>query len=188
MKTNGRRMKKGFFEIVLLLFVGCSVKVNAQFDIPPRFPGGERKMMEFMRDNLTYPADAKEQGIEGRVILRFVITETGKLDNIQVQRPLSPSCDREAVRIVEAMPVWSPGTLNGNPVRVYYTLPVVFDLKARQEEHPVAISALQDSIPVNRAVEIIDCVETPPQFPEGDRALMRYIKERTYYPNPDVCV
>lgn len=183
-------MKKRYLEIVLLLLIGCSQNMNAQmgFEIPPQFPGGERKMMAFMREHLIYPSDAMQQGIEGRVVLRFVVTETGKLDSIRVQRSLSPSCDREAVRIVEAMPAWSPGKLNGNPVRVYYNLPVRFDLKAWKKEHPVDVSDLQDSIQANPAVEIIDYMETAPQFPGGERALLQYIKERVYYPNPDICV
>jgi TonB family protein len=181
-------MRKEFLKIILLLLAGHSLNVNAGFDIPPQFPGGDMKLMEFFRENLVYPEDAIRQGTEGRVILRFCVTETGKIDSLQVQRSLSPSCDREALRIAASMPDWLPGKFNGKPVQVYYTLPVKFDLKAWQEEHAVDISDLQDSIPASRATAIIDRLTTSPQFPGGEKALMQYIAERMYYPAFDGCV
>ena len=94
----------------------------------PTFPGGEAELMKFIRDNLKYPLTAKKEGIQGRVILRFVVTKTGAIDNITVLRSLDPACDEEAIRLIKSMPRWIPGKQNGNAVPVYYTLPVVFKL------------------------------------------------------------
>ena len=89
----------------------------------PTFPGGETELMKFIRDNLKYPVIAQENGIQGRVILRF-----GAIDNVTVLRSLDPTCDKEAIRVVKSMPKWIPGKQNGNNVPVYFTLPVVFKL------------------------------------------------------------
>ena len=94
----------------------------------PTFPGGEAELIKFIRDNLRYPLTAKKEGIQGRVILRFVVTKTGAIDNITVLRSLDPACDEEAIRLIKSMPRWIPGKQNGNAVPVYYTLPVVFKL------------------------------------------------------------
>ena len=94
----------------------------------PTFPGGEAELMKFIRDNLRYPLTAKKEGIQGRVILRFVVTKTGAIDNITVLRSLDPACNEEAIRLIKSMPRWIPGKQNGNAVPVYFTLPVVFKL------------------------------------------------------------
>lgn len=94
----------------------------------PYFPGGGPEMIKFIRENIQYPASAKEYGIQGRVILRFVVTETGTIENITVLRSLDPACDKEAIRLLKSMPKWIPGKQNGENVSVYYTLPIVFRL------------------------------------------------------------
>ena len=86
-------------------------------------------LMQWLSDNIRYPAVALERGIEGRVILRFVVGPDGTVSNIEVQRSLDPSCDREAIRVVKSMPKWIPGRVNGDPVHVYFTLPVLFKLQ-----------------------------------------------------------
>jgi protein TonB len=95
----------------------------------PRFPGGETELMKWLRDNITYPTIAAEQGIQGRVILRFVVRPDGSVDDVQVVKSLEPSCDKEAVRTVKKMPKWTPGRQNGNAVSVYYSLPITFRLQ-----------------------------------------------------------
>ena len=98
----------------------------------PDFPGGESEMMKFIRENIQYPASAKEYGIQGRVILRFVVTETGTIENITVLRSLDPACDKEAIRLLKSMPKWIPGKQNDEIVSVYYTLPIAFKLQTRK--------------------------------------------------------
>lgn len=95
----------------------------------PTFPGGETEMHKFINDNLKYPVVAQESGIQGRVTIRFVVTKTGTIEDVTVIRGIDPSCDKEAVRVVRAMPKWIPGKQNGLNVPVYFTLPIVFRLK-----------------------------------------------------------
>lgn len=103
--------------------------VYSHVEVPPMFPGGEAELMRWLSKNLDYPPIAQEQGIQGRVILRFVVGPDGSVGQIEVLKTLDPSCDKEAVNVVSKMPKWSPGKQNGNPVYVYYTLPVRFQLQ-----------------------------------------------------------
>ena len=95
----------------------------------PQFPGGEKALLQFIHDNLKYPTDSATcyQGIAGRVVLKFVVTEDGSLSDIQVVKSLDPACDREAIRVVELMPKWIPGKQLERVCRVYYNLPISFD-------------------------------------------------------------
>ena len=95
----------------------------------PSFPGGQEEMMKWISSNLNYPVDAQERGVTGRVVIRFVVTKTGSVEDIQVLRGIDPSCDREATRVVKAMPKWNPGRQNGEAVAVYFNLPILFRLK-----------------------------------------------------------
>jgi protein TonB len=95
----------------------------------PSFPGGETELIKWLKDNIQYPTIATEQGIQGRVNVRFVVRPDGSIDDVQITKSLEPSCDKEAVRAVKKMPKWIPGKQNGNPVSVYYNLPVVFRLQ-----------------------------------------------------------
>ena len=94
----------------------------------PAFPGGPQAMMQFIKDNLQYPQIAKENGIQGRVILQFVVDETGKVTVPKVIRSIDPSLDTEAIRLVLSMPRWIPGMQDGKAVAVKYTFPVMFSL------------------------------------------------------------
>ena len=98
-------------------------------EVMPSFPGGDAAMMKWLNDNIVYPTIAAEQGISGRVVLRFVVKPDGSIDEVQVVKSLDPSCDKEAQRAVKKMPKWIPGKQNGNPVYVYYSLPVLFRLQ-----------------------------------------------------------
>ena len=95
----------------------------------PVFPGGEGELMSFIGKNLKYPVIAQENGIQGKVIIRFVVSKTGKISNVEVLRSLDPSCDKEAVRIIKMLPDWIPGKQNGVNVPVYFVLPISFRLQ-----------------------------------------------------------
>jgi len=95
----------------------------------PQFQGGDGELMRFIGTNLKYPTIAAENGIEGRVVIRFVVGKDGNVSDAQIVRSLDPSCDKEAIRVVKSMPRWVPGMQNGRPVPVYYTLPVLFKLQ-----------------------------------------------------------
>lgn len=97
-------------------------------DEMPSFPGGHGALMSYLASNVKYPTVAQENGAQGRVIVSFVVENDGSLTNIKVSRSVDPSLDREAIRVVKAMPKWKPGKNQGVPVRVKYTVPVIFRL------------------------------------------------------------
>lgn len=94
----------------------------------PSYAGGQNELMAFLSKNIKYPVIAQEQGIEGTVVLRFVVEKDGAVSDVQVVRSLDPSCDKEAKRVINSMPNWIPGKQNGKAVRVYFTVPVRFRL------------------------------------------------------------
>jgi protein TonB len=95
----------------------------------PSFPGGEKALMDFIYANIQYPEIAKENNIQGKVILRFCVTYKGGVDQVQVIKPVDPSLDNEAVRVIKLLPAWKPGKQGGKPVNVWYSVPVTFQLK-----------------------------------------------------------
>jgi TonB family C-terminal domain len=95
----------------------------------PEFPGGMQKLMEYLSKNIKYPTMARESGIQGRVFVNFVVETDGSVSNIKVLRAIGGGCDEEAVRVVQAMPKWTPGKQRGKAVRVSYNLPVNFRLQ-----------------------------------------------------------
>lgn len=95
----------------------------------PEFPGGEAALYKWLGEHTQYPAQASEDGVSGRVVVQFVVSKTGSIENVQVVRGRHPALDREAVRVVKSMPKWNPGRNNGQPVKVTYTLPVNFKLQ-----------------------------------------------------------
>ena len=95
----------------------------------PAFPGGMEAMMAFLIENVKYPADAKKQKVDGRVLVNFVVEKDGSITEVKVIKPAFPSLDAEAIRVVKAMPKWKPGYQNGQAVRVLFTLPINFSLK-----------------------------------------------------------
>lgn len=95
----------------------------------PQFPGGPTELLKYIAKNLKYPVIAQENGIQGRVILRFVVSAKGYVEDVKVLRSLDPYCDKEAIRVVKSLPQWIPGKQNGRNVPVYYTCPIVFKLQ-----------------------------------------------------------
>lgn len=93
------------------------------------FPGGVKALMEHIKANTRYPQEAKSRGIQGRVIVRFIVEEDGALTEEQVMKPVDPQLDAEAIRIARSMPKWRPGRLAGKPIRTRFSFPVTFRLK-----------------------------------------------------------
>lgn len=109
--------------------VGNSKDDGRVFDVveeQPRYPGGTNALMTYLRDNIKYPAEAAKAGIQGKVIVQFVVGKDGTVRDVKPIRNISPELDAEAVRVVAAMPKWVPGYQRGEAVNVRYTLPVNF--------------------------------------------------------------
>lgn len=102
---------------------------NIAVEKMPQFPNGDKGLMEFVQSNLRYPKEAAQFKIQGTVIVRFTVDEKGKVTNPTVIRSVHQLLDSEAVRVVKLLPEWKPGTSDGEPVKVYYTLPMMFRLK-----------------------------------------------------------
>ncbi|KAF0128599.1 MAG: TonB family protein [Bacteroidetes bacterium] len=98
-------------------------------EIAPEFPGGINALMNFIARNIRYPEMAREQMIQGRVYLSFIVEKDGSVSSIELLRGIGGGCDEEAIRVVNAMPSWQPGRQNGRAVRVAYNLPIRFSLK-----------------------------------------------------------
>ena len=103
-------------------------KVFTAVEQPPTFPGGEAALMKYLGSHIKYPPVCEENGIQGRVVVQFVVTKTGHIGEVKVVRGKDPDLDKEAVRVVKSLPKFNPGKMNGNAVNVWYTLPVNFKL------------------------------------------------------------
>lgn len=95
----------------------------------PMYPGGDAALMGYLRDNIKYPTVAAENGVQGRVVVGFVVERDGSITDVNILRGVDPSLDREAMRVVKSMPRWNPGKQNGSAVRVKYQVPVSFRLQ-----------------------------------------------------------
>lgn len=103
-------------------------KVYQVVEQMPQFPGGQSAMMKFIADSLRYPSVVCTGGVEGRIVVRFVVDCKGNIVNPLVVRSVDPLLDREAIRLVKSMPKWIPGKQNGKPVSVVYFVPITFKL------------------------------------------------------------
>ena len=103
-----------------------SSKIFGAAEEMPSFPGGEKALMQYIKDNTYYPKEMCEGAAQGRVMVGFVINEDGSISDVKVLRSLTPECDEVAVKIVNGMPKWNPGKQNGKAVKTKYTVPVSF--------------------------------------------------------------
>jgi protein TonB len=118
---------KEIFKVVeeMPRFMGCE---NVDGDIKAKKACSDRKMLEFIYQNIKYPKIARENGVEGMVVIRFVVETDGSISSPEIVRDIGAGCGEEALRIVNMMPEWIPGRQRGTPVRVQFNLPVRFDL------------------------------------------------------------
>jgi TonB family protein len=103
----------------------------------PEFPGGPAALMQYLNSKIKYPEECRKMGVEGKVFVKFIVDATGNIINVQVLRGIVDGklLEKEAIRVVESMPNWKPGTQGGKAVSVYFTLPISFKLDAVSEEN-----------------------------------------------------
>lgn len=106
-----------------------TTKIFTNVEQMPMYPGGEGALLGYLRDNIHYPTVAAENGVQGRVVVGFVVERDGSITDVKILRGVDPSLDREAMRVVKSMPRWNPGKQNGSAVRVKYQVPVSFRLQ-----------------------------------------------------------
>ena len=162
-------------------------------EVMPEFPdGGMPGLMNFLSNNIKYPVNAQKRGVQGRVSVQFIVNADGSISDVGIIRAVDPDLDDEAVRVISTMPKWKPGTQRGKPVRVKYTVPVMFRLpdEDKKEEYKpvpkieetvvVGYGTRQES-PVEEG-QVFEVVEQMPSFPGGPEGLMRYISKNIKYP------
>ncbi len=145
-------------------------------DQMPQFPGGEKAMMEFIGKNVKYPQRAKDEGIQGRVFIQFVVEKDGSIGEVKLLRSIGGGCDEEGIRVVKSMPKWTPGQQAGKAVRVHYTLPIFFKL----DDQTPQSNNKGDMKPDKDGVYQI--AEEMPRFPGDDKALMVYLQKNLIMP------
>ena len=136
MKTRKNVSLKVALMMLVLLFsfmtsTAQTKKNDMVFDVVevmPQFPGGQIAMLQYLMKNIKYPEQAVKEGIQGRVTVRFIVEKDGSISDVKPVLSVHPLLNKEAVRVVESMPKWSPGKHNGKPVRVRFNLPVMFKL------------------------------------------------------------
>lgn len=114
-------------------------------DVLPEYPGGINGIMSFLSANLVYPPNAAEQGIQGRVLVQFVVDTKGNVSNVEIRESVDPSLDAEALRVVKLLKGWTPGKMKGKPVNVWYTLPISFKLQDETQQ----IEEEWDAVPID---------------------------------------
>jgi TonB family C-terminal domain len=146
-------------------------------EVMPQFPGGTKALSRYISSNLKYPAQALKNEIQGKVYIRFIVTENGDITKATVMRSLNKDCDKEAIRVIRNMPKWKPGKQNGVRVPVYYTIPIQFSLNKNN-----AITKEKTSVKKGAHEEPYTAVEEMPRFPGGESALLEQISNNLKYP------
>ena len=103
-------------------------------DQMPEFPGGVNAMIQFLSTNVRYPKKAFLNEVQGKVVVSFVVSKNGSIGDAMIAKSVDPELDAEALRVVQAMPNWTPGKKNGEPVAVRYTVPIQFKLEGGSQE------------------------------------------------------
>ena len=151
----------------------------------PMFPGGMNELMNYLRKDMKYPKEAQEKGIQGRVIVQFVVNKDGSICDAEVVKPVNPLLDAEALRAVNAMPKWTPGKQKGEPVRVRFTLPLSFHLadgttpKASETKQAATAKTTESTVD---GEEVFQVVENLPEYPGGMNELMKFLQQEVKYP------
>lgn len=146
----------------------------------PEFPGGTGACMKFLGENIKYPENAKKNGVEGRVIVQFIVEKDGRISNIRIVRGVDPEIDAEAKRVITMMPKWKPGKQRGQEVRVYYTVPLTFSLS--KNNHTVSKQASGSTPQAVSPDQEFTVVEEMPKFPGGQSAAQEYLAKNVKYP------
>jgi protein TonB len=111
---------------------GDATGIATVIDVYPRFPGGDESRLAFLKRNVKYPLAAMQAGVQGVVVVVFIIERDGTLSNIQIERGIGGGCDEESARVVKMMPLWEPGKRQGKAVRVMVRMPVVFRIPGKK--------------------------------------------------------
>ena len=152
------------------------------------FPGGSEALIKFIQDNLKYPAEAEAKGVSGRVLVQFIVDKEGAIHDAKVLRPVNPSLDAEALRVINLMPNWIPATQNGEKVDSRYTIPLTFRLRPTRATHKTTLNDSISGTPADTTLVDKSDInsqnkgEHNPEFPGGNAALMQFLINNVQYP------
>lgn len=144
--------------------VKSEMEVHSKVEVMPQYPGGNDELVSYLAGNITYPQEAMDNDIEGKVIVSFIVEKDGNISNTKVIDGIGYGCDEEAVRVISGMPNWTPGMKNNKAVNVSFKLPISFKLEEKDND------------------TVFMVVEDMPSFPGGQKALMNYIASNIEYP------
>ncbi|MCX6198878.1 MAG: energy transducer TonB [Bacteroidetes bacterium] len=148
-KQNGKPIKV-YYSIPVGFRIEDTTKQNKHVDIMPEFPGGDAALIKFLQENIQYPKFERDNGIQGKVIVKLVVMEDGTVQDISLAKSVSAGLDEEAIRVVSMSPKWKPGSQDGKPVRVKYLLPVVFKLTGGYNSQTALPKTIYDYMPDGR--------------------------------------
>ena len=151
----------------------------------PEFPnGGMAALMKYLTDNIRYPEAAKKAGIQGRVIVQFVVDKDGSIKNVSTMRGVNSDLDAEAIRVIQSMPKWKPGTQKGEPVKVKYTVPVMFRIPTAPVDANIGetVVVAKNESAASVTGDVYEVVDKMPEFPGGMVGLMQYLSKNIKYP------
>ena len=155
----------------------------------PNFPGGMGECMKFLSKNIKYPTEAMEKEIQGRVIVQFIVEKDGSITEAKVVRGVDPALDKEALRVINSMPKWTPGKQAGEAVNVKYTVPIMFKIPGKDSDiievkdkngNTIGAGTKREAQVDENGVYMV-CDEMP-KFPGGMRECMNYLSKSIKYP------
>lgn len=158
----------------------------------PEFPdGGMAGLMQYLAENIRYPKKAQQEGTQGRVTVQFIVEKDGSISHTSILRGVHPELDAEAMRVINTMPKWKPGTQRGEVVRVKYTIPVMFRLSEEDSmvnkpvekiDETAVIGRIPEKATTPKARTVFEVVEKMPEYPGGMSAMMAFINKNIKYP------
>lgn len=158
----------------------------------PEFPdGGMAGLMQYLAENIRYPKKAQQEGTQGRVTVQFIVEKDGSISHTSILRSVHPELDAEAMRVINTMPKWKPGTQRGEVVRVKYTIPVMFRLSEEDSmvnkpvekiDETAVIGRIPEKATTPKARTVFEVVEKMPEYPGGMSAMMAFINKNIKYP------
>ena len=158
----------------------------------PEFPdGGMAGLMQYLAENIRYPKKAQQEGTQGRVTVQFIVEKDGSISHTSILRSVHPELDAEAMRVINTMPKWKPGTQRGEVVRVKYTIPVMFRLPEEDSTVNKPVEKIDETAVIGRIPEkattpkartVFEVVEKMPEYPGGMSAMMAFINKNIKYP------
>lgn len=167
---------------IMLFFAGIiAIPGNAQNDEDvffvveemPEFPGGDKELRKYIANNVEYPEEAQKNNIEGKVFVSFIVAKDGNVKDANIERGVAPSIDKEALRVINSLPKWTPGRQKGEVVNVKFTVPINFQLN--NDENIVETDEDEE-------VMVFQVVEEMPEFPGGENAMRKFIADNVKYP------